>query len=288
MTEQSSRRTAGLVKEITSTANPLIKEIKGLALKKNRDAQNAFLAEGLKLVTDAVERGWHVKTLVFGKAISDQTELKTQVEQVAAKIHANGGTVLEVNAKVLSAITRRDNPQMVVAVIKRQCGSLQDVKPARSGVWIALDRVRDPGNLGTIMRTADALGADGVLLVGDCTDPFGIEAVRATMGSLFHVPIAVAREDEFIKWRPHWPGKIVGTHLAGARDHRLIDYGDKPVLLLMGNEQKGLPDTLTEICDELVRIAMDGNADSLNLAVATALTLFEARRGALPVVGDAT
>ncbi len=271
----------GQFKEITSTANPLIKDIRGLALKKNRDAGGLFLVEGLKLVSDAVEKGWQVRTLVFGKRLKDERELKQRVDGLAAKIHARGGTILEVSDKVLATISKRDNPQMVVAVLEQRWHGLNDVKPDRSGLWVALDRVRDPGNLGTIVRTADAVGADGVLLIGSVTDAFALEAVRATMGSIFHIPLARASEEEFINWRKNWPGVIVGTHLKGAVDHRSINYRDRPVLLMMGNEQKGLPDSLVDICDHLALIAMDGAADSLNLAIATGIMLFEARRHAL-------
>jgi len=151
--------------------------------------------------------------------------------------------------------------------------------------------VRDPGNLGTVIRTADALGAKGVLLVGETTDPFALEAVRATMGSLFHMRLARASQDEFIELASRWQangGQVVGTHLKGAVDHRVIDYSSAPQLLLMGNEQQGLTDELAAACSKLALISMCGNADSLNLAVATGVMLFEARRHALPEIGSST
>lgn len=277
---------SGRFKEVTSTANPLIKQIKGLSLKKNRDSSHTFMAEGLKLVSDAVEKGWTVKTLIYGKRLADEVALKQRVDDLAAKVHVRGGDILQVSDKVLASITKRDNPQMVVGIIEQRWHALADVKPSRSGLWVALDRVRDPGNLGTIIRTADAVGADGVLLIGTVTDVFALEAVRATMGSIFHMPLAHASEEQFLDWRKNWPGIIVGTHLKGAVDHRTIDYSKKPVMILMGNEQQGLPDILAETCDHLALIAMDGAADSLNLAIATGIMLFEARRHALG--GDAS
>src|SRR5690606_14931084 len=99
-----------------------------------------------------------------------------------------------------------------------------------------------------------AVGAAGVILVGETTDPFSIEAVRATMGSVFAVPLAKAGVEAFLAWRKTFPGLMVGTHLKGAVDYRRIDYGEGPVLLLMGNEQQGLPETLAQACDRLVRI----------------------------------
>ncbi len=235
------------------------------------------MAEGLKLIIDALDLGWQIRTLVFAKAGRGNQA----VEKVAARTVAAGGMVLEVSEKVLSAITRRDNPQMVVGVFSQKYMTLKDVRPKNSDVWVALDRVRDPGNLGTVLRTVDAVGAKGVILIGDTTDPFSLETVRATMGSVFAVPVARATPDAFLSWRKGFPGLVVGTHLKGAVDYRSVDFSNRPVLLLMGNEQQGLPDDLAASCDRLLRIPQAGRADSLNLAVATGVMLFEIRRGAL-------
>lgn len=281
MSERDGHRAVGHVKEVTSLANPLVKDIKALTLKKFRDQQNAFLAEGLKLVIDALELGWTIRTLVFAKSGKGNPA----VEKVAARTVAAGGLVLEVTEKVLSAITRRDNPQMVVGVFAQRWTALKDVRPKGDDVWVALDRVRDPGNLGTIIRTADAVGAKGVILVGETTDPFSVETVRATMGSVFAVPVAKTDAAGFLQWRRGFPGLVVGTHLKGAVDYRTIDYGGRPVLLMMGNEQQGLPEELADACDRLLRIPQAGRADSLNLAVATGVALYEIRRKALKLDG---
>ncbi|TPL04440.1 RNA methyltransferase [Mesorhizobium sp. B2-4-14] len=267
----------GQVKEVTSLANPLVKDIKALALKKFRDQQNAFMAEGLKLVIDALDLGWQIRTLVFAKAGRDNPA----VEKVAARTVAAGGTVLEVSEKVLVAITRRDNPQMVVGVFSQKFQTLKDIRAGNGDVWVALDRVRDPGNLGTVIRTVDAVGAKGIILVGDTTDPFSVETVRATMGSIFAVPVAKATTEAFLAWRGGFSGLVAGTHLKGAVDYRSVDFSRGPVLLMMGNEQQGLPESLAASCDRLLRIPQAGRADSLNLAVATGIMLFEIRRGAL-------
>src|SRR5690606_10426334 len=167
MTENHNRA-PGRVKEVTSLSNPLVKDIKALALKKFRERENAFLAEGLKLVLDALEAGWTIRFFIFAKSGRGNAA----VEKAAARTVAAGGTVLEVSEKVLASITRRDNPQMVAGVFEQRFRPLKDIRPAQGEVYVALDRVRDPGNLGTIIRTADAVGAKGVILVGDCTDPF--------------------------------------------------------------------------------------------------------------------
>jgi len=273
------RRAVGQVKEVTSLANPIVKDIKALALKKFRDQQSAFMAEGLKLVIDALDLGWTIDTLVFAKAAKGNPA----VEKAAVRTVATGGLVLEVTEKVLAAITRRDNPQMVVGVFRQRWTALKDVRPGNGDVWVALDRVRDPGNLGTVIRTVDAVGAKGVILVGETTDPFSIETVRATMGSIFAVPVAKASEQDFLSWRKGFPGLVAGTHLKGAVDYRTVPYAGKPVVLMMGNEQQGLPDSLAAACDKLVLIPQAGRADSLNLAVATGVMLFEIRRDALKI-----
>ncbi|MBZ9809681.1 RNA methyltransferase [Mesorhizobium sp. BR1-1-9] len=277
MSGYDGARPVGQVKEVTSLANPLVKDIKALALKKFRDQQNAFMAEGLKLVIDALDLGWQIRTLVFAKAGRGNAA----VEKVAARTVASGGTVLEVSEKVLVAITRRDNPQMVIGVFSQKLLALKDIRADNGDVWVALDRVRDPGNLGTVIRTVDAVGAKGVILVGDTTDPFSVETVRATMGSIFAVPVAKATTEAFLAWRGGFSGLVAGTHLKGAVDYRSVDFSRGPVLLMMGNEQQGLPESLAASCDRLLRIPQAGRADSLNLAVATGVMLFEIRRGAL-------
>ena len=270
----TERRRIGQVKEITSLTNPVIKDIRALAQKKNRTGSGRFMAEGLKLVIDALELGWAIDTLIYAKNV----KAKPKVEEAALKALNSGALVLEVSEKVLSTITRRDNPQMVVGIFEQRWTPLDKVRPKPGETWLALDRVRDPGNLGTIIRTADAAGAAGVILVGETTDPFAIETVRATMGSVFAVPLVHSGEAEFLKWAKARDIALIGTHLEGAVDYRTIDYAEKPVVLLMGNEQQGLPPELAEACTALARIPQAGRADSLNLAIATGIMLFEARR----------
>jgi len=267
----------GRVVEVTSLANPMVKDIKALATKKHREETRTFLAEGLKLVIDALDQGWAIRTLVFGKAALGNA----LVERTAARAVAAGATVIEASAKVLEAITRRDNPQVVVAVFEQRYARLADFRPEDDDTYVALDRVRDPGNLGTILRTADAAGAKGVILIGETTDPFAIETVRATMGSIFAIPVARAREEDFIAFAKGFGGLVAGTHLKGSVDYRSVDWRGRPVLLVMGNEQQGLTDELAKACTALVRIPQAGRADSLNLAVATGVMLYEARRHAL-------
>lgn len=264
----------GKVKEITSLSNPIIKDIKALNQKKNRNRENIFMAEGLKLVIDALNFGWTIQTLLFSKSGLGNAA----IENTAARTVASGGFVIKTSQKIMESITRRDNPQTVIGIFKQQWQPIETIKEQPQNVYIALDRVRDPGNLGTIIRTADAVGAKGVILIGETTDPFSPETVRATMGSIFSVPLYRLDENAFLNWSTHFKGIIVGTHLKSYIDYRTTDFKNEPTILLMGNEQQGLSDVLANRCNHLVRIPQSGRADSLNLAIATAIMLYEIRR----------
>jgi TrmH family RNA methyltransferase len=270
----------GAVMQITSLANPLVKEIRGLALPKNRKASGQFVAEGLKLVADAVDAGWTIRALLHASRVAEQP----LVRRVATTTHARGGRVLSVSEAVLAKIARRDNPQTVIGVFDQRFTPLSAITPKGDDLWVGLEAVRDPGNLGTILRTIDAVGAKGAILIGETVDPFSVEAVRATMGSIFNVGLARASLADFMKFRARWPGSVVGTHLSGKADYRAAEYR-APALLLMGNEQAGLSDALSAQCDTLVKIPMAGKADSLNLAVATGVMLFEILRDRLKLDG---
>lgn len=256
---------------VTSLTNPTVKAVRGLHLRKERDQSGLFVAEGLKIVTEAVELGHAPRILMYGKDAEGHPLLKRAVQAtLAAK-----GEVIEVTQDILAKVSRRDNPQAVVAVFAQAYTPLATLAPYKASCFVALHRVRDPGNLGTIVRTADAAGCGAVILVGECCDPFSVEAVRATMGSIFAVPIVKATEAEFAGWRSGWPGSVIGTLLTATVDHRHATYA-KPALVLMGNEQQGLTPDMAALCDVNVKIPMRGRADSLNLSVATGIMIYAA------------
>jgi TrmH family RNA methyltransferase len=256
---------------VTSLTNPTVKAVRALHLRKERDATGLFVAEGLKIVTEAVELGHAPRILMYG----GEPQAHPLLRQAMAATTAAGGEVIEVTQEILAKVSRRDNPQAVVGVFAQTFQPLQDLEPQSAPAWVALHRVRDPGNLGTIVRTADAAGCGAVILVGECCDPFSVEAVRATMGSIFAVPIVAATEAEFAAWRESWTGSVVGTLLTATVDHRQAAYA-KPTLLFMGNEQQGLTPEMADLCDVNVKIPMRGRADSLNLAVATGIMIYAA------------
>ena len=260
-----------MTRQVTSLANPSVKAARALHLRKGREASGLFLAEGLKIVTEAIELGHAPRILMYGPEAADHPILR----QAIAATQAARGEVIEVNRDILEKVSRRDNPQTVVGVFPQVFTPLAEITGDAAPVWVALQAVRDPGNLGTIIRTADSAGCGGVILVGDCTDPYSVEAVRATMGSVFAVRIAKATVEEFIAWRGGWSGAVVGTLLSATTDYRAADYR-RPTLILMGNEQQGLPPEVAAVCDVNVKIPMRGRADSLNLSVATGIMIYAA------------
>lgn len=261
---------AGTVKEITSTANPTIKAARALQARKARNESGLFLAEGQKLIEDALSVGWWPQMVFALQAAGSEG----RQAQLAAKVRAAGSDVIFTNATVMEKLSRRDNPQTMIGVFDQRFTALNAMT---GGTLVALEAPRDPGNVGTIIRTIDAVGASGLILVGPAADPFGVETVRATMGSIFHVPLARADSAQFGAFVARWQGQIIGTHLAASKDIRAI-APQEPQLLVMGTEQAGLTDELAQKCTTLTKIPMVGAADSLNLAVATALALYELRR----------
>jgi len=256
-------------REITSLANPQVKAVRALHMGKERRETGLFLAEGLKIVTEAVELSRPPKTLLY----VPETPIHPLLDRAIEATMAAGGEVLEVTPAILGKIARRDNPQAVLGVFEQQLTPLAALDPTSAKVWVGLEKVRDPGNLGTIIRTADAAGCGGVILIGECCDPWSVECVRATMGSIFAVPIVRATEAEFLAWRESWPGSVVGTLLTATTDYRAAHYAT-PTLILMGNEQQGLTPEMAAACDIAVKIPMRGRADSLNLAVATGVMIY--------------
>lgn len=258
---------------ITSASNPLIKQLRSLERKKGRNETGLFLAEGTRLVEQALTRNWQVDTLIVSNSSADRDFVQT----LAKRAKAQGARVVSVPDRLAGSIARKDNPQAVIAAIKQSDLAISTLDPNRSGLWIGLYECRDPGNLGTILRTADCAGAAGVILIENCCDPFSVEAVRASMGSLFDVALARADFETFNTWRQTAGLNMVAASVNGTSAHTETDF-IKPNLILMGNEQAGLPTDVEAACDQLCLIPMRGGADSLNLAQATAIMLYEGWR----------
>ena len=254
---------------ITSLTNDTVKAVRALHMRKEREATGRFLAEGLKFIGEALDQGRAPKLLLVG----DEARPHPLLERAKAETRAAGGEVVVVTHPILEKISRRDNPQTVLGVFEPVLTPLSALVPEAAPCWVALEQVRDRGNLGTIIRTADAAGCGGVILIGDCVDPWSVEAVRATMGSVFAVAIARASAAEFLACRKSWPGSVIGTRLDASVGYREAGI-QRPALVLMGNEQAGLTDELAAACDVNVKIPMRGRADSLNLAIATGIMVY--------------
>ncbi len=271
--DPAARRT----RAVTSLQNERVKFIRSLEMRKVRRETGLFVAEGASVLVAARDAGWQPQTLVF-LAGSASGGVAPGLLRWAERA---GAECLEVSQAVLAKLAAKENPQTMLAVFpQRWVPEPEPDRVADDAVWLALEGVRDPGNLGTIIRTVDAVGARGVVLIGASCDPYSREAVRATMGSVFSVPLVRMEAGGFLAWASRWRGDVVGTHLSAQEDFRAGGYR-APTLLLMGSEGPGLSDAFAKSCLRLVKIPMAGRLDSLNLAVATALVLYEIRRTAL-------
>lgn len=255
-------------REITGFSNPLVKRIRSLREKKHRKREGLFLAEGLRILTEAREEGV-LPEMLFHAGSPHPLAL-----ELIAAMESAGGDVIETTADILSKISGKDNPQALVGVYRDRLTPLEALDRSSADIWIVAQSLRDPGNLGTILRTGDAVGAGGLILVDDCVDPFSVEAVRASMGALFTQTISTARWEDFLAWLRQGPGQLVGTSLNTTSHYRAARYAS-PTFLLVGNEAQGLPESYEGECDLLVKMPMLGKADSLNVAVATAVMAYE-------------
>ncbi len=256
---------------ITGFSNPTVKYLRSLREKKHRKREGRFLAEGLRLLTDARESGRLPELLVMSTARDDHPLLSS----LETAVIDAGGDVAECAPEILAKITGKDNPQAVAGVFAEFATSLEGIDRSAARIWLVAQALRDPGNLGTMLRTGDAVGAGGLILIDDCADPFSVEAVRASMGAIFTQQLAQARWDEFLAWLRRGEGQLVAASLRNAQPYRGAPYV-APCFLLVGNESRGLPAEYEDACDLRVTIPMRGRADSLNAAVAAAVLAYEA------------
>lgn len=257
-------------RRITGFSNPSVKAIRALREKKHRRRERRLLAEGLRLLTDALENGHLPETLV----VSDERNPHPLLDRLENAVTAAGGEVIETTPDILAKITGKANPQTVAGVFAEPLTALETIDRDRAPIWLVAQALRDPGNLGTMLRTGDAVGAGGLILVDDCADPFSVEAVRASMGAVFTQAIATARWDEFLRWLRGGAGQLVAASLREAQPYRGAPYA-APCFVLVGNESQGLPAGYEDACDLRVTMPMRGRADSLNAAVAAAVLAYE-------------
>ena len=256
-------------REVTAFSNSTVKLLRSLRDKKARRAEGLFLAEGLRILTEARDSGQLPEIVAF----SSEGARHPLAAEIIAATEAAGGDAIETTPDILTKMSGKDNPQMLLGAYRQPETLLERLDRAASPLWIVAQSLRDPGNIGTILRTGDAVGAGGLIMIDDCADPFSVEAVRASMGALFTQQVATARWPEFISWLRGGEGQLVGTSLKATQDYLEAGYR-QPCFLLIGNEQQGLPADYEAECDLLVKIPMAGRADSLNAAMATAVMAF--------------
>jgi RNA methyltransferase, TrmH family len=257
-------------REITAFSNPLVKRVRNLREKRHRREEGLFLAEGLRILAEAEETGMLPEYLFYAADSANHAI----VRRLTAAVEAKGGEAIETSRDILHKLSGKDNPQVVLGVYRQFDTSLSRIDRSASGIWLVAQAMRDPGNLGTMLRTGDAVGAGGLILVDDCVDPFSVEAVRASMGALFTQHIAKANWAEFIAWLRSGPGQLVALSLRTDIDYRTPTY-ETPTFLLVGNEARGLPADYEDACDLRVKLPMRGKADSLNAAIATAVMAYQ-------------
>jgi TrmH family RNA methyltransferase len=256
-------------RQVTAFSNIIVKRLRSLRDKKARREEGLFLAEGLRILAEARDSG-RLPEIVAFSAEGAKHPLAADIIDAA---EAAGAEAIEVPPDLLSKMSGKDNPQMLLGAYRQPEASLEDIDRSKAPLWIVAQALRDPGNIGTILRTGDAAGAGGLILIDDSADPFSVEAVRASMGAVFTQAIATARWEEFLPWLRSGDGQLVGTSLKATHDYLDAEYAP-PCFLLIGNEQQGLPAAYEAECDLLVKIPMAGRADSLNAAMATAVMAF--------------
>ena len=268
----SSGKSDRVPREITSFSNDTVKRIRSLRDKKVRRLERMFLAEGLRILAEGRDSGFlpHVIAYASGQP------LHPLAADIISEAEAQGADVIETTPDILSKMSGKENPQAVLGVYRQPETDLGAIDRTTAPLWIVAQAMRDPGNIGTVLRTGDAVGAGGLILIDDCADPFSVEAVRASMGALFTQKIATAQWDEFVPWLRSGEGQLVGTSLRTETDYLDAQY-DQPCFLLVGNESQGLPADYEDECDMLVKMPMLGRADSLNAAVAAAVMSYQVR-----------
>jgi TrmH family RNA methyltransferase len=257
-------------RQITSFSNETVKRLRALRDKKARKSEGLFLAEGLRILAEARDSGRLPEIIAYSSAGG----VHPLAAEIIAEAEAKGADVIETSPDILSKMSGKDNPQAILGAYRQPDSNLDAIDRSASPLWIVAQALRDPGNIGTILRTGDATGAGGLILIDDSADPWSVEAVRASMGAIFTQQVASARWEEFVPWLRSQPGQLVGTSLKTDHDYLEPIY-EQPCFLLIGNESQGLPEAYEAECDLLVKIPMLGRADSLNAAVAAAVMAFQ-------------
>ncbi|MEL7188397.1 MAG: RNA methyltransferase [Pseudomonadota bacterium] len=259
---------------ITGFSNANVKYWRSLREKKHRRRTGQFLVEGLRLLEDARASGRLPRELVMADPAQSGRAPHPLIDQLERAVEESGGDIITTTPDILTKITGKSNPQAVLGVFDEWETNLHALDRTTAKIWLVAQELRDPGNLGTMLRTGDAVGAGGLILIDDCADPFSAEAVRASMGAVFTQGVAQARWEEFVSWLRDGGGQLVAASLRDAVPYRGAPY-KSPCFILVGNESRGLPEEYEAECDLRVTMPMNGRADSLNAAIAGAVLSYE-------------
>ncbi|BDU85981.1 RNA methyltransferase [Clostridium perfringens] len=248
--------------EIESKNNNLFKEIKKLKEKKHRIKSNKYLIEGLRFVEEAIKSKVSIDSIIFTESFKEKNP------ELFLKINENI-KLIQMNEALLKQLCSTENPQGIVGVINMQN------KELKSGELVVLvDKVQDPGNMGTIIRTAHAAGAAGIVMTKGTVDIYNDKTLRSTMGSIFYIPIVEDDSLDFVKSLKKEGYKLVVSSLQGKNNFFEENLQGK-VMIAVGNEGNGVSDEVYDIADIKVKIPMPGEAESLNVAVATSIMIYE-------------
>jgi RNA methyltransferase, TrmH family len=253
------------MKIITSTSNPLIKQARALRQKKARNETGSFLVEGIHHVGEAVEAGWDVETILYASGVLTSSFAHDLITRFSFKPQA-------VTAQVMESLADKENPQGILAVVQQRRYNFFDIKPITRAV--ALVSPQDPGNVGTILRTMDAVNADALFLLDGGVELYHPTVVRASMGTLFWKPVIQTSFSEFLAWARKGTVQLIGTSAKANVDYQAI-IPQTPWIVLLGNEQKGLSPEQAAACDVTVSLPMQGRVSSLNLSVAAGVLLYQ-------------
>jgi TrmH family RNA methyltransferase len=264
---------------ITSRDNPKIKQVRALRQRKERQASGLFLVEGIRHVGEGAAADAEARSASktpWLEYICFSPELLTSdfARELILEQSAHGLPCYSLPAELFASLAEKENPQGILAVARQRRTSLETLNTHNFPWGVALVAPQDPGNIGTILRTIDGVGASGLLLLESSADPYHPNAVRASMGAIFWYPIVCASFSEFARWAKGSGYRVIGTSAHGSQDYRLAGAYTKPVILLMGSEREGLADEHKAACDYLVCMPMRGRVSSLNLAVATGVMLY--------------
>lgn len=256
---------------ISSRGNAKIKLVRALRGVKARRESGLFIVEGIRHVGEAVESGASIEAIYYAPDLLESEFAQDLIAQQSdCGVPCYGTT-----ADVFHSLADRENPQGILAAVRQFERRLTDLTPQDFTWGIALVAPQDPGNLGTILRTVDAVGANGTLLLDGGADPYHPGAVRASMGALFWRPLVETNFKSFTAWARAGGYTVYGTSAHGEVDFRDVEAYRKPCILLLGSERKGLTSEQATICESVLRLPMHGRATSLNLAVATGVVLYD-------------